>query len=200
MLPVILRTDRLELSVPVDADIDHILDACQDPDIQRWTTVPVPYRRRDAEHFVRDIATAGWQRGTTMVWAIRAQGELIGVIDLHDIGQGGAELGFWLHHDWRGHGFLREAANAVITFAFAELPTGLRLTRLAWRSGRGNVDSARVAQALGFQFEGSGRQDLVQRGQRSDSWSAGMLRDDNRQPVDWPHLAGGAGGPAPEGR
>ncbi|MGO2658351.1 GNAT family N-acetyltransferase [Mycetocola reblochoni] len=200
MLPVILRTERLELSVPVEDDIDPIFRACQDPDIQKWTTVPVPYRRVDASTFVSSVVGQGWRSGDSLTWGIRRSGELVGVIDLHDVADRGAEIGYWLGRQWRGEGLLREAARAVIDFAFSAPPHGLALERLAWRAGLGNVDSARVAQALGFRFEGCGRKDLVQRGARSDSWSAGMLAAEDRSPVDWPSLPGGAGGPAPAPR
>jgi RimJ/RimL family protein N-acetyltransferase len=69
--PVELHTERLVLSTPVAADIDAITAACQDPLIQRWTTVPSPYTRTDAENFVNAFVTAGWQSATTRTWAIR---------------------------------------------------------------------------------------------------------------------------------
>ena len=59
MEPVTLRTARLELSIPVDTDVDAIYDACQDPDIQRYTTVPSPYGRQDAVGFVRRSPAGG---------------------------------------------------------------------------------------------------------------------------------------------
>ena len=39
-----VRTERLLLRPPVDADVDAITRACQDPDNQRWlSTLPSPY-------------------------------------------------------------------------------------------------------------------------------------------------------------
>mgnify|MGYP000529409413 FL=1 len=55
---VTLQTARLILRAPVDGDVDAIFSACQDPDIQRFTTIPVPYTRADAEHFVAVFAPA----------------------------------------------------------------------------------------------------------------------------------------------
>ena len=43
---VVLCTERCELSPPTDADVDEIFEACQDPAIQRYTTVPTPCLRR----------------------------------------------------------------------------------------------------------------------------------------------------------
>ena len=46
--PVVLRTERLTLSVPTEADVDAIFEACQDAEIRRYTTVPSPYERQHA--------------------------------------------------------------------------------------------------------------------------------------------------------
>ena len=40
--PQTLTTPRLRLRAPADRDIEPIFRACQDPDIQRFTLVPVP--------------------------------------------------------------------------------------------------------------------------------------------------------------
>jgi RimJ/RimL family protein N-acetyltransferase len=42
-------------------DVDAVTAACQDPEVQRWTRVPVPYARSDAEAFVGDVS-AGMHR------------------------------------------------------------------------------------------------------------------------------------------
>jgi RimJ/RimL family protein N-acetyltransferase len=42
---LVLRPKRLE-------DLDAITAACQDPEIPRWTLVPSPYTRADAEAFL----------------------------------------------------------------------------------------------------------------------------------------------------
>lgn len=70
MDPVILRTERLELSAPRAADGNAITAACQDPAIARWTTVPSPYTRDHADAFIR--LTAGWwAEDAEYTWAIR---------------------------------------------------------------------------------------------------------------------------------
>jgi hypothetical protein len=40
-------------------DADAVLAACQDAEIQRWTEVPVPYRREHAEGFVGEGSRSG---------------------------------------------------------------------------------------------------------------------------------------------
>ncbi|MFD5215568.1 GNAT family N-acetyltransferase [Microbacterium sp. NPDC058345] len=187
MRPVTLRTERLVLSIPTDADIDAITAACQDPEIPRWTTVPSPYSRDDAADFVRLVA-GWWADGVETVWAIRKDEALAGMVGLHRIKThphgGEAEIGFWGVAEHRGQGLMREAARAVVDWAFDEL----HLARIGWRAVVGNVPSARTARSLGFRYEGMLRQAESSPRGRDDGWIAGLLADDDRAPVAWPVL------------
>jgi RimJ/RimL family protein N-acetyltransferase len=187
METVELTTERLVLRAPTAADVEAIEAACQDPEIPRWTTVPSPYTREDAEDFVR-LVEGWWADGKETVWAIFADGRLVGMIGLHDVEQhhtgGHAEIGFWVVASARGKGYILEAARAVIDWGFAELG----LVRITWRAVAGNVPSARTARALGFHYEGFQRQALTSPRGRDDGWFAGLLVSDDRSPVDWPVL------------
>jgi hypothetical protein len=39
-------------------DVEAVFEACQDPEIQRWTTVPSPYTHNDAMSCARRWCTA----------------------------------------------------------------------------------------------------------------------------------------------
>src|SRR6476620_9727841 len=94
MKTVTLRTERLELSIPVEDDIDAVLAACQDPAIIRYTTVPSPYERSHAEDFIERV-TKNWADDAEQTWAIRDGAVLAGMIGLYRPGGGAAELGYW---------------------------------------------------------------------------------------------------------
>ncbi|GAA1984405.1 GNAT family protein [Microbacterium pumilum] len=186
MAPVTLRTARLVLSPPTLADAAAITDAAQDPVVPRWTTLPSPYALSDAEGFIAKAA-AGWDAETELNWAIRADDHWVGMLGLHRLERGGAaEIGYWMAAAARGHGYLTEAAGAVIDFAFDS--DGLALERIEWRAVVGNVPSARAARALGFRYEGLVRQGLVGPRGRDDGWIAGLLATDDRAPRPWPVL------------
>ncbi|WP_127819855.1 GNAT family N-acetyltransferase [Microbacterium sp. CPCC 204701] len=186
MEPVTLRTERLELSLPVEDDIDAIYEACQDAETQRYTTVPSPYERKHAEEFVPKVA-ADWQAGTHLTWAMREGSEFAGMIGLYRIdGRGSGELGYWVSPWSRRRGLLVEAARTVIDWGFAA--DGLALDRIEWRAVVGNIGSARAARTLGFRYEGTLRQALVDSHGRDDGWIAGLLAADDRTPHPWPVL------------
>tara|TARA_R110002020_G_scaffold135680_9_gene303009 strand:- start:1014 stop:1574 length:561 start_codon:yes stop_codon:yes gene_type:complete len=183
--PVTLRTARLELSIPTHADVDAITEAAQDPEVPRWTTLPSPYTRADAEEFIGKAAS-WWESTSELTWGIRIDGSWIGMIGLHATQPGGdAEIGFWMAKSARGKGFLTEAAARVVDFAFA---APLSLARIQWRAIVGNVASALAARALGFRYEGLLRQGLSDVRGRHDGWVAGLLASDDRRPQPWPVL------------
>ncbi|WP_454119528.1 GNAT family N-acetyltransferase [Microbacterium lacticum] len=69
--------------------------ACQDPDTQRYTTVPSPYERRHAEEFIPRVADQ-WAEGVHLTWAIREGDVLAGTVGPYRIDAGAGELGYWI--------------------------------------------------------------------------------------------------------
>ena len=151
--------------------------ACQDPDIQRWTTVPSPYGAQHARGLRR--ADRARRAGattprTTSRWCSpgedgpldgrdgpgpagpAAQPRAPGRAGLLD-GQGAP----------RGAATRREAARAVAHWAF----TGLGVERLEWCAEAGNEASRAVALAVGFRMRARPRADRPQ-GTRRDAWPA----------------------------
>lgn len=64
MEPITLTTDRLRLRNFVPEDADAVYAICQDPSIRRWTVVPDPYTRQDAEFFLNRLVPDGWREDT----------------------------------------------------------------------------------------------------------------------------------------
>lgn len=186
MEPITLHTRRLALSVPTPGDVEAIYLACQDAHIQRYTTLPSPYLREHAERFASQ-ASDRWRAGEDLDWAIRFGGDLVGMIGLYRVGGGSAQIGYWLARRHRGAGLLTEAAAAVVDWGFDR--DGADAERIEWRAVVGNAGSARVAQRLGFRFEGTLRRALSNSIGRDDAWIAGLLRTDEREPQRWPVLA-----------
>ena len=101
MAPVVLTTARLVLDAPGADDVDRITDYCQDPPFEHYMATPWPYQRSDAVHFVLRVVPAGWTAGTEEAWAIRRDGDLIGMISARTRH---ADVGYWLGAPHRGRG------------------------------------------------------------------------------------------------
>lgn len=185
MRAVDLATERFVLTAPEAADVDAVFAACQDPEIQRWTTVPAPYERHHAEEFCTG-ADDRWRTGVEQTWAIREGTALLGVVGLNRTSADSAELGYWIAPAARGRGVLVEAAWAALDWGLD--PAGGAYARIGWRAAVGNLASARAARALGFHFEGMSRMALPSHRGREDAWLAGLLPGDDRSPQPWPIL------------
>lgn len=180
MKPVILTTARLVLDAVTAADTDAVLEYCNDPELQAYVPVPVPYTRDSAIGY-----TEGFAPNAPLLWAIRENNSFLGVIELKVHELASAELGFWLGRPHRSRGIMTEAARAVVDFGFD--PAGGDLDHIDWCAVVGNIGSARVARNAGFRYEGLRRQAIVHRDKRLDAWFAGLLRTDDRTAQDgWP--------------
>ncbi|MFI5660628.1 GNAT family N-acetyltransferase [Streptomyces sp. NPDC051684] len=186
MDPVTLTTDRLQLRTFVPADIDEVYAAVQDPEIQRWTTIPSPYARVDAEYFINRVVVDGWRGDTEYTFAIRTEtaGPVVGAVALHHPRAGGWEVGFWTAKRFRGRGYMTEAVLGVARWAF----TDLSCTRLEWRAEVGNVGSLTVAERAGFTLEATLRAAMPNRGTLRDCWLASLLPPDLNLPTPLPYL------------
>jgi RimJ/RimL family protein N-acetyltransferase len=162
-----------------EADIDAVTEACQDPETLRWTTIPLGYRRADAEGFVRGYTLEAWRQGEAGMFAIAdGSGAYCGAIDLRISTSDPAvgEIGFQVAPWARGRGLAPAAARTICAWGF----DALGLTRIVWRAHVGNDASRRVAEKAGFTHEGIQRQGCAQRGERRDAWVASLLATDPR--------------------
>jgi RimJ/RimL family protein N-acetyltransferase len=197
-VPATSLTDGVVLlRPPDDADIDVITQACQDAEIEAWVSIPWPYERSHAEWFLESLVRPGWESGKDLVWSVRDVGtdRLLGMIGLHGIADGSAEIGYWIAPWGRGSAVASRAVALVVDHAFD--PDGVGLVRLLWQAFVGNWRSRRVAWRAGFRVEGTLRQHTVQRaGVRRDVWIGTILRDDPREPNEpWPADAPDDGAP-----
>jgi RimJ/RimL family protein N-acetyltransferase len=137
-------------------DLDALVDACQDPEIPRWTTIPTPYTRETGTWFL-DRCDEWWVAGTDLPLAVIdvATGRLLGATGVHRIGaapdQPGLEglpdeIGYWLAASARGRGVITRGVHLLATWWFATLDR----PSLSLRARRENTRSVAVAHRCGF--------------------------------------------------
>lgn len=118
-----LRTSRLVLRRVRPEDADGIVSAIQFPDIAQMTlSVPYPYRRAHASSWIRKTRLRERSsRAPSLRLLITLQGRIIGSIGVHRDGDQ-AEIGYWLTPDARGQGYMSEAVQAMVSYAFTRWP------------------------------------------------------------------------------
>ena len=145
----ILGDGRLTLRPWNADDADCVFRACQDADIQRYTTVPVPYLREHAEGFVvaapakyRLREAAGFAVATTATGQVVGSCGL-GPVNLVDRTSGG---GYWVAPWGRGRGVAASALDILTTWALDPR----RLRRIQMEIEPENAASVAAAVRAGY--------------------------------------------------
>ncbi len=141
-------TERLFLRPLWQEDADAIHSVINDWDIvSKLSRVPWPYTMSDAQGFARYAETAA-DNGSDLVLAVclRPSLQIIGTIGCAKRDTGDWELGYWLGKSFWGHGFVTEAAQALVAGMFESC----RVPVLMSGHHLDNPASARVLAKLGF--------------------------------------------------
>jgi RimJ/RimL family protein N-acetyltransferase len=158
-----LGADDLTIRPWRPADAPAVLEAYQDPGIQRWHV-----------RSMTDVCEAAvwigswphrWQAETGADWAVSdAGGRVVGRVGIKrlDLWDGIAEFAYWVVPAARGHNTAPRALTAVSLWAFEVLG----LHRLELIHATDNRASCRAAGKAGFEPEGTMRR----QGQHVDGW------------------------------
>jgi RimJ/RimL family protein N-acetyltransferase len=148
-----LADDAICLRAPLVADVPAIAEACQDPDIQHFTFVPVPYHEKDAYDWVEGAAArAAMGEALSLVIAdTDDRAVLLGTVGLlrPNWVQQTIEIGYWVAPWARGRGLAVRAVKLLAPWALRTLD----LTRVACDVDVDNAASRQVAQRAGFVAE-----------------------------------------------
>lgn len=154
-----------------------LVEACQDPEIPRWTVVPSPYREADARAFIAG-QTERLARGEAAPFAIvSANGKtFLGSVEvtLLDRRSGRGEIGYWIAAGARRQGIALSAVRLISSWALEDL----ELERLELLVEPDNPASQGVAEAAGYTREGTLRSYRPMKGRRPDFIVFSLLPDD----------------------
>jgi RimJ/RimL family protein N-acetyltransferase len=172
-----LHDDEVSLRPWDDADLPALVDACQDPEIGRWTAVPWPYSERDGLQYLTRVEPdrrAGRELGLAIVDA--GDGTLLGSCGLArlDWEEGKAEIGYWVAAAARGRGVGTRATRLLSRWGLEEL----ELERLELLANPANHASQQLALAVGYTREGLLRSYRPRKGRREDLVMFSLLAGD----------------------
>jgi len=167
-----LQYGRYTLRPPEESDANSIYEACQDPLIPRFTTLPVNYTLSHALDFLQRIpASIELQREIPFVMEFGVGDEKVfaGVISLHTISIDNhrAEIGYWMDEKMRGQGIATVAAKMITGYGFDTL--GFK--RIEAAVDIDNTASLKLLISSGYEREGV----LRQRVTRSDGSQIDMV-------------------------
>lgn len=166
-----VRTARLVLRAMTDGDVDDIHAYQSRPDVCRY--LPFEPRTRDeVAKKVAKYATALVLSGDGDFWQLAIEqasepGRVIGDVyfTIKDTANATCEIGWTLHPDHTGRGYMTEAAGAVLEIAFNDLG----LHRASAILDPRNDASARLCTRLGMRQEAHFVEDLWFKGTWGDT-------------------------------
>ncbi len=171
-LPCEYRTPRLLLRPFAATDVDAVFAYASEHHYTEYLNLPRPYERRHAEEQVAICLKElreDWAKYPS--YAIVVGGEVVGTASIGVDPANWANLGYGLRHDHWGKGLVVEACRPLIADAF----NVLGVARVEISTCVPNHNSRRVAEKLGFTYEGKLRQRMVVRDQRYDCAYYGLL-------------------------
>jgi [ribosomal protein S5]-alanine N-acetyltransferase len=170
-----LHTVRLQLRPFTRADADALFALHSNAHVLRYWDAP-PWREpARAEGFIaacRQIEEEG--SGARLAIERGADGVFLGWVGVTrwNPDHRSASLGYCLDEAASGQGYATEAARALLQWAFGALD----LNRVQAEADTRNAASARVLEKLGFEREGTLREDCIVNGEVSDSWVYGLIK------------------------
>ena len=177
-LPERLKTDRLVLRVRTIADAEDIHAYASLPEVSYPAGFPPVKSLEDEIYYLEHILPERNEKNNLPAGygiVVKGTDKVIGSVDFPRRHEDDVlEIGYILHPDYWGRGYVPEAARALIDVAFKQL--GLHKIELTCFGY--NIQSQRVAEKLGFTLEARIRDRKDSQGNRCDSLIYGLLRSE----------------------
>ena len=168
-----LTTDRLLLRPFRLEDVDDVFEYASDPEWARYSPLPQPYTRRDAEEFIARQVLASWE--TRAHFAVVLKGKVIGGVNLIiDASNQSASFGYGIARMYWGQSYATEAARRAVNWVFETYG----LVKVWATTDSRNERSLRVMEKLDMTREGVLRSHRLVRGERRDEVYYGLLREE----------------------
>ena len=114
--------------------------------LRPWMPWADDYHEDRAAEYLRGCE-AQWASGHAFAYAIFVGDQIVGSIGLHNrVGNGGLEVGYWVHGEWTGRGIATDAV-AALTDAALTLPG---IDRVEICHDAANAASGRIPAKLGY--------------------------------------------------
>jgi len=175
--PVVIPTETLILRFLSEADLPAVYDIFSHPEVMRYWSYPPWTDRSQAQQWLINIQE-GYRTRNALQLGIERQADpaLVGTCTLFQFHAPSrrAEIGYALGRPYWGAGYMHEALQALLGFAFQIL----ELNRLEADIDPRNLASAKTLERLGFQKEGHLRERWIVNDEVSDTALYGLLHRD----------------------
>ena len=173
--PINISTETLTLRFLQEADLPEVYDIFSHPEVMRYWSYPPWTSPAQAEQWLMNVQE-GYRTQSALEFGIerRIDHALLGTCTLFQfhVASRRAEIGYALGRPYWGSGYMHQALQALLQYAFETL----NLNRLEADIDPRNQASARTLERLGFQKEGHLRERWIVNDEISDTDLYGLLR------------------------
>ncbi|MCM3900480.1 MAG: GNAT family N-acetyltransferase [Pyrinomonadaceae bacterium] len=170
-----INATRVSLRWISEQDVDALYRIFSNTEVMRYWSTPPLADRNAAVDLLQEIHD-GFRKQAVLKWGIarRADDALIGTATLFNLNLDNhrAEIGYCLDRAQWGKGYMNEALQALLAYAFDELA----LHRIEADVDPRNSASLKTVERLGFQREGYLRERWQVNGEIQDAVFYGLLR------------------------
>jgi RimJ/RimL family protein N-acetyltransferase len=165
--------ERVDLCAVAEEDVDFLSETINDPAVWQTTGGRTPVTDQQEQEWYEEHASAD---DGNVNFVVAVDSEPVGSLGVHGVDDvnGSAELGIFLATQYWGNGYGTEAGRLATDYAFRQH----RRHRVVARVFEGNDASARVWEKLGFELEGTHRDEVFIDGQYRDVRYYSVLEDE----------------------
>lgn len=183
-LPLVIETARLVMRPWTVDDVEDIWPTVSDPTFPQFMSWEA-HKTKDETREWLDRASRVVASNEEVSWAIEHEGRVIGTIGLHEIvwqarafRMDRGALGYWLATAHQRKGFMTEAVQGIVRFAFDTMG----LHKVVVTCFAENVASRRVIEKAAFRWVGRAEDDVW----RDGKWHAHLLYE--LTAPEWPDV------------
>jgi ribosomal-protein-alanine N-acetyltransferase len=179
MIPT-LFTERLILRPYIQSDSEKVEELASDRKVAEMTAaIPHPYPKGLALSWINQHEEKAAEKGSfTFAVVLKLTDELLGTLTFRiDKEDNKAELGYWFGVPNWGNGYCTEAAERLVEYGFETLG----LNKIWAAAMTKNMASIKVIQKLGFEHEGTFKQDAFKFGNYENMEYYGLLKENYKQ-------------------
>ena len=173
--PIVIPTKNLTLRFLSEADLPAVYDIFSHPEVMRYWSYPPWTEMSQAQQWLMKVQE-GYRTREAFQLGIERDSDhvLVGTSTLFQfhVASRRAEIGYALGRPYWGFGYMHEALQALLRYAFQTLD----LNRLEADIDPRNRVSAKTLERLGFQREGHLRERWIVNDEISETWLDGLLR------------------------
>ncbi|OGN72176.1 MAG: GNAT family N-acetyltransferase [Chloroflexi bacterium GWB2_49_20] len=173
--PIFIPTKRLTLRFLGEADLPALYELYSHPDVMRYWSSPAWTDIAQAQQMLK-VTQEGYLTGSVLQLGIERNADhvFLGTCSLFQfhVASRRAEMGYALSRPYWGSGYMHEALQVFLGYAFQTLD----INRVEADIDPRNRASAKTLERLGFQKEGHLRERWIVNDEVSDTWLYGLLR------------------------